>query len=485
MPTATTCNTSSLSIYIPSAGMPWDSKRANHVYRRLGYGESLPRINLALADTPENLIDSLISQAVALPPTAAPSWADTTYNDYIAQGLDFDEETQNNQYEWKIQALDDLLTDGLRGRLTLFWHNHFVTELNKYYCSNYLYKYYNLLQTYALGNFKEFVRAIGKNEAMLIYLNGFENTATDPNENYARELYELFTLGVDNGYTQSDIVQTSKALTGYNHRNGFCDDLFFDNSTFNTDDKTIFGRTGNWGYDDVIDILFEEKAPLIANFICTKLYTYFVSPTINQTIIDDLASTFVIDFNIAEVLKRLLKSEHFFDDEAIGTIIKSPYDLTHDYIKTTNFTINQEDKGSIFYYNVVAGQDLFNPVDVAGWQGDKDWINSSTLGGRWTGMQNFIWYTWNNYKEELRDFALETSSSINDPAIITKSIIDRFVSKELHTITDYHIATDIFKAEIPQNYYDDGTWNLNWDQAPYQVVLLLLHLTKIPEFQLK
>ena len=438
-----------------------------------------------MADTPENLIDSLISQAVALNPTAAPSWANMTYNDYIAQGLNFDEETQNNQYEWKLQASDDLLTDGLRGRLTLFWHNHFVTQLSTYTCSNYLYKYYNLLQEHSLGNFQDFVRAIGKNEAMLIYLNGFDNTASDPNENYARELFELFTLGVDNGYTQSDIVQTSKALTGYNHWTGYCEDIFFDNSTFNTDDKTIFGRTGNWDYDDVIDILFEERAPLIANFICTKLYTYFVSPTINQSIIDDLASTFVIDFNIAEVLKRLFKSEHFFDDEAIGVIIKSPYDLTHHYIKTTNFTLGEEARGVIFYYNILAGQEFFNPVDVAGWQGNKDWINSSTLGGRWTGMENFIWYTWNNYKEEFRDFALETSNDSNDPAFITKSIIDRFVAKELHTVTDYDIATDIFKAGIPQNYYDSGSWNLNWDQAPYQIVLLLLHLTKTPEFQLK
>lgn len=481
----TTCNTSSLSTYVPSTDKPWDSKRANHVFRRLEFGAGFPRISFALADTPEVLIDFLISQAVALPPTTAPSWAGMSYNDYLAQGLDFNEETQNNNYELKIQFLDDLLTDGIRGRLTLFWHNHFVTELSTFFCSNYLYDYYSLLQTHALGNFKDFVREIGKSDAMLVYLNGLENTANNPNENYARELYELFTLGVDNGYTQQDIVETSKALTGYNHLTGFCEDIFYDDSTFNTDEKTIFGRIGNWGYDDVIDILFDEKAPLIANFVCTKLYKYFVSPIVNQDIIDDLASTFVVDFNIAEVLKRLFKSEHFFDDEAIGTIIKSPYDLTHHYIKTTNFTINQEDKGSIFYYNVVAGQDLFDPVDVAGWQGDKDWINSSTLGGRWTGMQNFIWYTWNNYKEELRDFALETSSSSNDPAIITKSIIDRFVPKELHTTADYDIATDVFKAEIPQNYYDDGSWNLNWDQAPYQVVLLLLHLTKIPEFQLK
>ena len=133
---------------------------------------------------------------------------------------------------------------------------------------------------------------------------------------------------------------------------------------------------------------------------------------------------------------------------------------------------------------MLAGQELFNPVDVAGWQGDQDWINSSTLGGR-LGLENFIWYTWNHYQEELRDFAIATSDYSNDPAFITKSIIDRFVPNELYTLSDYDVATDIFKAEIPQNYYDDGSWNLNWDTVPYQLVLLFLHLTKIPEFQLK
>jgi uncharacterized protein (DUF1800 family) len=318
-----------------------------------------------------------------------------------------------------------------------------------------------------------------------MYLNGFENTAASPNENYARELYELFTLGVDNGYTQTDIVETARALTGYNHREVFCDTIAFGTSTFDANEKTIFGRTGNWGYNDVIDILFEEKGLLIAKFICTKLYTYFVSPTVNESIVDDLASEFVLDFDIAKMLKRLFKSEHFFDDEAIGTLIKSPYDLTNHYLKTTNFTLNEIGFEAVFYYNVIAGQELFNPVDVAGWQGDKDWINSSTLGGRWQVMENFVWYTWNNFREELRDFALDTSDHSIDPAFITKSIIDRFVPKELHTETDYMIATDVFKGDIPQNYYDDGSWNLNWDTAPYQIVLLLLHIIKIPEFQLK
>lgn len=480
------CNTSSLNSYIPSASKPWDMKRANHVYRRLAFGADLKELNKALAMEPQVLINSLVDNAKVLPVTDAPDWANKTRQDYIDEGKDFGEENGNNKREWRVQGVNDLLSDDLRGRLTLFWHNHFVTELGVYSCSNYLYNYYNILQTHALGNFKDFVRAIGISDAMLIYLNGFENTANEPNENYARELYELFTLGVDNGYTQADIVETSKALTGYNRKtDGFCSPIYFNNNTFNSDPKTIFGKTGNWDYDDVIDILFEEKAPLIAKFICTKIYKYFVSPVINESIIDDLASVFVIDFEISTVLKRLFKSEHFFDDEAIGTIIKSPYDVTHNYMKVTNFTIKEENKITVYSLNRIAGQELFNPVDVAGWQGDRDWINSSTLGGRWQGLEFFIQHTWRNYREELRDFAIDSSSSSNDPAIVTKSIIDRFVPKELHTQTDYDIATDIFKGDIPQNYYDDGIWNLNWDEVPSQVVLLLLHVTKIPEFQLK
>ena len=483
--TTDSCNTSSLAIYVPSATLPWNARRVNHLYRRLGFGINMTGITAALSNTPENLVDSIIDDAINLPETPAPLWANFTYSHYINNGLDFDEETQNNHNEWRQQALNDLLNDGLRGTLTLFWHNHFVTELDTYYCSNYLYRYYNLLQTYCLGDFKEFVRAIGLNEAMLIYLNGFENTSAEPNENYARELYELFTLGVDNGYDREDIVATARALTGYNHRNDFCDDLYFDASTFDNGIKTIFGQTGNHGYDDVIDILFEQRGSLIAEFICTKLYKYFVSPEVNETIIAELATSFEADFNIGNLLRKLFKSEHFFADEAIGTLIKSPYDLSHNFLLTTNFVIDEEDQGAIFYYNLLAGQELFNPVDVAGWQGDRDWINSSTLGGRWSALENFIWYTWNADRERLREFALETSDYSNDPAIIAKSIIDRFVPNELHTTTDYTVATDIFKAEIPQNYYDDGIWNLNWDQAPYQVVLLLLHIIKIPEFQLK
>ena len=103
--------------------------------------------------------------------------------------------------------------------LTIFWHNHFVTQINEYDCAGYMVQYYNVLQKHALGNFKDFVSEIGLTNAMLVFLNGVDNNANRPNDNYARELYELFTLGEDNGYTEDDISNTAKALTGYNNKN--------------------------------------------------------------------------------------------------------------------------------------------------------------------------------------------------------------------------------------------------------------------------
>ncbi len=480
------CIQTSLQAYVPTLSNPWDKIKVRHAFRRIGYDANQRMINSALIQSPENFIDQLVNEAVNAPNWSEPDWANYTNDDYTSLGLNFDEETQNNHHELRLELMNQMLENGLRGRMLLFWSNHFVTELETYFTSNYLYEYYNTIETYAFGDFKEFVRAIGKTSAMLIYLNGFENREGDPNENYARELYELFTLGVDNGYTQNDIVETSKALTGFNHRQNYnwTYPIYFDQSTFDNSDKTIFSRTGNWGYDDVINILFEEKSALIANFICKKLYAYFVSPTINENIVSEMANIFEQDFNIATVLKVLFKSEHFFDNKTIGTKIKSPFDLTMSYLKVTEFTIQDDYFDAFPWYNNIMGQYLFEPVDVAGWQGDKDWINSSTITVRWQILEWIVWHTWHEYNEELRTFALDSSNNSNDPYIVTKSIVDRFVPQELFTQTDYQIATDIFKHDVPQNYYDDGLWNLNWGSVPNQVRLLLFHIIKMPEFQL-
>ncbi len=484
---APSCNASTLAAYVPSAQNPWNVSKIKHVYRRLGFSASQDTVDLALPMSPGQFIDSLVDAAFALPPTAAPPWG------YWALGDFTDYETENEQFifDWRIQAGNDFMTEDLRGRLTSFWMNHFVTELEVYFYAPYLFQYYNTIQTHALGNFKTFVHDIGISNAMLLYLNGYENTNVNPNENYARELYELFTLGEGNGYSQTDIIETSRALTGYNHWTEFGGQIYFDVSTHDTGLKSIFGQDGNWGYTDVIDILFQERGLEVCKFICTKLYKYFVSPSVDaliiQDIIEPLAQTMVANnYELVPVLKQLFKSEHFFDERAIGVVIKSPFDTIFGFVNETEFFYDTSIMDAFLYYSGLMGQEIFNPPDVAGWQRDEEWINTSTLTGRWELMELYVTYLFGNgYELTLTDLAKALTNNSNDPYYITQVLVDHFVPKQLYTITDYDIATDIFKWDVPQNYYDNGTWNLDWSTAPYQVTLLLNHIARMPEFQLK
>ncbi len=482
------CNTSSLKVFVPSSSNKWDAQKVRHLYRRLCFGVSPAMIDIVITKPPEEVVDLIVDEAKNLAPTAAPIWAGKGKKQLESEGFDFDETNNANKRELYAQCVSDLLNNGLRDNLTLFWHNHFVTQHTVYNCSSYMFEYYNTLQVYALGNFKDFVRKIGLTNAMLRYLNGKSNKKNKPNENYARELYELFTLGENNGYTQKDIEETAKALTGYN-KGAFCEPIEFDIRTFNDSDKTIFGKTGPWDYNDAIDILFEEKGPLIAEFIVTKLYRYFISPEINTTIIKELAKDFEVDFEIEPILRKLFKSEHFFDDKSISTLIKSPYDLNMHFYKTTGFPLEQDNMLNLYWQTGNLGQSYFQPVDVAGWQGDYDWINTSTITGRWDTITNYVWRVWNRKagnREKLRDFAKEASNNSADINVVVPAIIDTLLPKGLNTPENYQDAIDVFKTDsIPCDYFTDGTWSLDFDRVPFQVVLLLNYIIRLPEFQLK
>ncbi|MDB4281962.1 DUF1800 domain-containing protein, partial [Paraglaciecola sp.] len=336
------CNTALLEEYIPSGENPWTSQKIKHLYRRLAYGVNLAGIDAGLPLTPSALIDTIVDTAVSLDPTPAPPWGYFSISDFT----DFDTDNPNYINQWYLQTANDTVDGGLRARLTLFWMNHFVTELDGYGSyAPYMFQYYNLMQTHALGNFKEFVRAVGVNSTMLIYLNGFENTSNNPNENYARELFELFTLGENNNYTQQDIIQAARALTGYNHWDEPGAQINFDQSTWDEGPKTVFGSEQFYTYDELIDTLFELRETEIAQFICTKLYKFFVSHEYDaitqEDIINPLAQTLIdANFEMVPMLRQLFKSQHFFDDRALGVVIKSPYDVVFNYINEGNFFYN-------------------------------------------------------------------------------------------------------------------------------------------------
>ncbi len=377
------CNTSTLAPYTT----PLDNLRAAHLYRRLGFSASVQTIDQAVGQNAGTLVDALINEAIAMPPSPAPVWADWNNSNYPADDDAASAMRRAQAEEWRITYTNALLDNNLRDRLSFFWSNHFVTELDVYNCNSFLYYYTDCLQRNAIGNFKTFVSEIGLTDAMLFYLDGAYNNGNNPNENYARELYELFTLGEGNGYTEDDIIETAKALTGYVERGEIgCEPVAFDPTRYDAGPKTILGQTGNWNYDDVHDILFNERANEIAEFVCRKLYEFFVHPdsldaTGNaQVIIDGLAATFVANnFEIAPVLSQLFRSQHFFDDNAIGVIIKSPFDLYLNFIKETNFAYDDNTVLNVVDTCAMLSQVVFDPVDVAGWQRDRTWINTTWL----------------------------------------------------------------------------------------------------------
>ena len=475
------CITGSISPYVPSAQQPWDKRRVQHLFRRTGFGADLPTIQAALGQAPGAVVDFIVNNALAQPLSPQPFWAFWSLSNYQNQ-----EQAIEQIFEWRRVWTRDMLDSGFRGKLTLFWHNHFVTRLESYGCPSYFYQYHKVLQERALGDFREFVRAIGLTPAMLVFLNGVQNTRFQPNENYARELYELFTLGADSGYTQTDIVNTARALTGYNGLGEYCGPIAFVPAFWDPGQKTIFGQTGAWGYDDVINILFEQRAPLIASYICRKIYRYFVSPQVDEGIVEQMAATFQSNnFQLAPVFRQLFKSEHFFDDDSIGVEVKSPLELMLTFIKETQYQqMTDQDIDAVLYLAAELGQELANPTDVAGWPGNRAWVNSNTLTGRWQAARLIIYNLYIVYPQLLVDLAKALSNNSTDAALVTRRIADHFLSQEMQFESDYERATNVFKAEIPENYFQSNQWNLDWPTAAGQTGLLLDHLIRKPEFQL-
>ena len=471
--------------YIPSSSNPWDSAKIQFVLRRLGFGCSLMDITTYSNYTPEETIDSIIDNAKSLEVTPAPEWADWDNKTFNSSG-------NNKAYYHTImqkQAFSDMIINGFRERLSLFWSNHFVVEYLDVNQPAYLYKYYKLIQENCLGNFKTFVHKIGLTPAMLMYLNGYQNKKNSPNENYARELYELFTLGEGNGYSQQDIVETARALTGFTKTKTYMGEIEFNENTYDNGSKTIFGQTGSWGYNDVVDILFQEKKDLIADFICSKIYRYFVSPIEDKSIISEMSITLKEnDFELSPVFKQLFKSEYFFDSKNSNVLIKSPIDLMVGLHHQLGFRYQDDLDLPLQLRNKCRdmSQTIFSPVDVAGWQGNHDWINSETLPKRWEFADYLLIRYWKKNKNQFKNLlkALVGTKETNLEVIVNKLKDFMFCNYEIKD-EEMTEAINVFIGEVPESYFEDGTWTINDSSVPRQVYDLMRYLIVLPEFQLK
>ncbi|MCU0341312.1 MAG: DUF1800 domain-containing protein [Spirosomaceae bacterium] len=258
----------------------------------------------------------------------------------------------------------------LREKMTLFWHNHFACRSK---IASFVEQQNNTIRQHALGKFGDLLMAISKDAAMLQFLNNQQNRKKTPNENFAREVMELFTLGRGH-YTEQDIKEAARAFTGW----GFTLQGEFVFRPFFHDDgeKTIFGKTGRFKGEDVIKMLLEK--PQTATFIATKIYRYFVNERVNQAHVAAMAQRFLsTEYDIADLLEYVFKSEWFYAPDHLGAQIKSPVELLAGMKRTLG--VQFDDKAPVLYVQKVLGQVLFFPPNVAGWAGGKTWIDSSSL----------------------------------------------------------------------------------------------------------
>lgn len=407
-----------LSPWTPSTSQPWDVHTINHLYRRAGFGATLAEIKAASGKSFSSVVDALLDDTLLMRPTVPvlpgnaddgktpslpPAWLRVppyVYNNPIQQQNDYYTAQMKIRSHWTAQM--DLPEVMLREKMTLFWMNHFVIEAKKVVWPQATYNFLTYMRQNAWGNFKKMVSDVTIMPAMLYYLDGVLNVGQAPNENYARELQELFTMGVVDkdgkaNYTQSDVEGIAHALTGwtvdYQSPPPNILPALYNIDLHNTSKQTIYDTTpriynlkasGASMDMDLIDHIFDQRGDKIAWYICSKLYQYFVYHDISQKgerdVIDAMAALFkASNWELKPVISALLKSAHFFDEANIGAEIKSPFEHLIGLLRTFDIQIDELAAGTLYYYAAGGSQILLDPPNVKGWPGYHNWISTTTL----------------------------------------------------------------------------------------------------------
>lgn len=380
----------------------------------------------------------------------------------------------------------------LHEKMIFFWMNHFSTQLLNYGDARFGYKLWNTIQNYALGNFKDLLKAICIEPAMLIYLNGFINTKAAPDENFARELQELFTVGKgpNSLFTESDVKAIAKIMTGYKI-DPVNITFRFDANAHDTSDKQlsafynntiIHGQSGIFGQDELdqlINVLLQNSETAL--HICRKLYRFFINSEIDATteinVIEPLATILRNNnYEIKTVLQTLFQSEHFFDTINIGGMIKSPLEYTMNIcrlmplkIPANNDTVNYYNALNILVFKTSdIGLDILDPPNVSGYPAyyqlpsfHRLWVNSSTLSKRenftesiFSGNMVFL----GGYIQS--DFLLFTENLTNpsDPNAIIDEVCQLVYAIEIGSIGKQSLKNILLSGQSADHY-----WTIAWN----------------------
>jgi uncharacterized protein (DUF1800 family) len=367
----------------------WDMTKAAHLLNRAGFGGSPQEIQAFY----KLGLDGSVKQLLDAPDDAAqfpkPAWAaPRNLLEMRQQARDLPPEERKMRIQQAQKEMRENLVDligwwvgrmretpnPLREKLTLFWHGHFATSAQKVKDAYLMWQQNEMLRAHALGNFGDMTKAIARDPAMMIYLDTRESRKAHPNENFARELMELFTLGIGN-YTEEDIQQAARAFTGYkiNPVNET-----FRWAPFQNDDgeKKFFGKTGPFSGDDIINMILEK--PACAKFISKKIWEFFAFEDPKPALVDQVAASFRgHNYAIKPLMNEIFRSAEFYSPDAIRTQIKSPVQWI---VQTARILETDLPKPFVVANSLrQLGQVPFAPPSVKGWDGGKAWITTSTL----------------------------------------------------------------------------------------------------------
>ncbi len=375
------------SRYEPTPDDPWDLPKVAHLHRRAGFGATRAALERDVADGPEASVERLFRPA-ALPPEDAEA----------IDGLRQTARSSSNLDLLKVCWLNRMVhgPDPLREKLTLFWHSHFATSNKKVESVALMDRQNETLRTNALGGFAALLEAIIADPAMLVWLDGGTSKKDKPNENFAREFLELFTLGTGH-FAERDIREAARAFTGWvrqDSRGGFQETPSFTRETSQVDDgpKTFLGLNGRWGPADIVRITLER--PEAATFLARKLYRWFVSeagtpdPDLIATLAEEVKRH---EFAIGPIVGVILHSRHFYSRAAIRQRIKSPVEYSAGLVRMLDVPRQALNPLALSAACDAQGQELFAPPNVEGWLGGSIWINSGTLLERTNWAADVVW----------------------------------------------------------------------------------------------
>ncbi|HEV8131082.1 MAG TPA: DUF1800 domain-containing protein [Acidobacteriota bacterium] len=378
-----------LDSYKPSAQEPWDYERAAHLLRRAGFGGDYKQVQELVQLGSDKALDRLLEfDADAL----------TRFDARVA-AMNFDLGERDDIKGWWICRMY-YSPAPLQEKMALFWHNHFATSMRKVRAPELMVGQNELFRQYALSDFQRLLLEVSKDPAMIQWLDNSNNLKGKPNENYARELMELFTIGIGH-YTEQDIKEAARAFTGWQMDfKGFC----FSPEQHDFGQKTFMGQTGEFNGGDIIKIIMLQ--PATSEYIARKLFQFFAYDDPDDAVIKQLASIFAANhYQIRPVVEKILRSRAFFSEKSMQAQIKSPVEYVLGTAKTLNLEVNPQGAKMLARAAAQMGQNLFEPPSVKGWDGGRAWINTSTLLNR----QNFVQQLTRNRAQQILELRKKLS----------------------------------------------------------------------------